>query len=191
MSTAAPFLARLTAALDAAGIEHMVAGSFASTFHGVPRTTQDIDIVIKPTLKGLKVFLRGLSEDEYYWSEPAAIEALRTRGQFNVIDLETGWKVDLLILKAREFSRVEFDRRQPAEVLGVPVMVATAEDTVIAKLEWSKGSGSERQLRDVAGVLEVAVGGLDFDYIEAWVSTLNLVDEWERVRNSGLAGGTQ
>lgn len=70
----------------------MVAGSFASTYHGVPRTTNDIDIVIAPTEETLRRFLHGLPEQDYYVDHDAALDALRRRTQFNVIDMETGWK---------------------------------------------------------------------------------------------------
>ena len=182
MSGAAAFLRRLVTALDEAGIPYMVAGSFASTYHGEPRTTHDIDVVIAPTLGGLRLLLQALPEDDYYVSEEAAMTALRGRGQFNVIDLETGWKVDLILQKSRPFSLMEMSRRRPGRVLGLDVMMASAEDTLVTKLEWSKLSGSERQLRDVAGILRVSGPELDTGYIERWVSELGLSELWERAQ---------
>ena len=109
-------LGRIVAQLDSAAIPHMVAGSFASTYHGVPRATQDIDIVIEPTPSTLDAFLDSLPETDYYFDRVAARDALHTRSQFNVIDLATGWKVDLVIRKTRPFSVEEFGRRMPAEL---------------------------------------------------------------------------
>ncbi|MBS2020601.1 MAG: hypothetical protein JST00_47545 [Deltaproteobacteria bacterium] len=98
---------------------------------------------------------------------------------FNVIDLVSGWKVDLILRKNRAFSRAEFARRIEMSVLGVSVFVASAEDTIVAKLEWSKQSGgSERQRRDVAGILANASETLDRAHIEQWVRELDLDDEW-------------
>ena len=134
-------LGRIVALLDRARIPHMLTGSFASTFHGPPRSTRDIDVVIDPTPERL---LEELAPDRYYVSATAAREALALRRQFNVVDLETGWKIDLIIRKDRAYSREEFARRQPARV-------ASAEDTVLSKLEWAKAGESERQLRDVVG----------------------------------------
>ncbi len=179
MSDAAGFLERLVGLLEAAGVPYMVAGSFASTYHGVPRTTQDIDIVVEPTFGTLGRLLNLLPEDRYYVSEQAARDALRARGQFNVIDLESGWKVDLIIRKERPFSREEFGRRKTACVLGVDVMVASAEDTILAKLEWAKRSSSERQLRDVAGVLRVTGDALDRAYLLPWLDRLGLHEQWQ------------
>jgi hypothetical protein len=153
VSDASDFLGRMVRALDDAAIPYMVAGSFASTFHGVPRTTQDIDLVIEPSGPKLLAFVASLSPQAYYVSEEAALDAFRRRSQFNVIDMATGWKVDLIVRRSRPFSAEEFGRRIPARLLGVQVFVATPEDTILAKLEWSAMSGSDRQLRDVSGVL--------------------------------------
>ena len=185
--SAGDFLARLVALLEAAGIPHMVTGSFASTFHGVARATQDLDLVIDSTSAALDAFLASLDPDAYYVDPDTARDALRRHSQFNVIDMATGWKADLIIRKARPFSIEEFARRQPVELMGTRTYVATAEDSVISKLEWAKQSDSTRQLRDVAGVVALRADALDVDYIQRWVSALALEAEWARVR----AGDTQ
>jgi hypothetical protein len=178
MTAAASFLQRLVDLLDTAGVPYMVAGSFASTYHGVPRTTHDIDLVVEPSFSSLKRLLALLPEDAYYVSQDAARDALRRRGQFNVIDLESGWKVDLIVRKEREFSRTEFERRARGQVQGVEMFVASAEDTILTKLEWAKASESERQLRDVAGVIAVAGDHLDGEYVDRWVERLGLQRQW-------------
>ncbi len=160
----------------------MLAGSFASSYHGDPRTTNDIDLVIAPTGRSLEELVRSLDPAVYYVSREAAIDALRREGQFNVILLESGWKADLIIRKSRPFSQSEFDRRTRASIDDTDVYIATAEDTVIAKLEWARAGESERQLRDVSGILELRGTDLDLDYIESWVSELGLAAQWKRVR---------
>ncbi len=188
MTGAPEFLQRLIGLLDAADMPYMVAGSFASTYHGVPRTTHDIDIVVEPTSSSLNKLLTLLPEDQYYVSEDAARDALRRRGQFNVIDLETGWKVDLIVRKSRDFSRKEFARRGQGQVQGVDVFIASAEDTILAKLEWARMSESERQLRDVAGVLAVAADTLDRSYLDTWVDELGLRQQWEAASKLAVLG---
>jgi len=178
------FLARIVDALNRAAIPHMVAGSFASAHHGVPRTTQDIDLVVEPTPATLDAFVADLSPEAYYVSEDAARDALRRRSMFNVVDMATGWKVDLIVRKARPFSVTEFGRRAPARMLGVDVFIATPEDTILSKLEWAAESGSERQLRDVAGVVSVRRGELDDAYIERWASELGVLAAWQRLRGA-------
>jgi hypothetical protein len=86
--------------------------------------------------------------------------------------------------KPRPFSRSELDRRTKAQVLGVPVSVASAEDTVLAKLEWAKLGSSERQLQDVRGILDVNGGALDRAYIESWLDDLGVRELWERVQSN-------
>jgi hypothetical protein len=172
-------LERLTQRLDAAGIPFMIAGSFASTAHGLPRTTQDLDVVIDPSPNALDAFVKALPPDEYYVDADAAGDALRNRAMFNVIDNASGWKVDFIVRKNRPFSREEFARRMKLRLLDVLVFVASAEDTIVAKLEWSKASGgSERQRRDIAGIVVTSGASLDLAYVERWVKDLDLQDEW-------------
>lgn len=186
MSSGHP-LHRIVAELDRVGIPHMLAGSFASSYHGDARTTHDIDLVIDPDRAALDRFVRQLDPERYYVSPEAADEAWRRRGQFNVVFLATGWKVDLILRKDREFSREEFRRRQPAEIEGGRVHVATPEDTIVAKLEWAREGESERQLRDVVGILELRSSALDLAYVERWVHELGLTTLWHRARHeSGL-----
>ncbi len=182
--TTGAFLARLIAMLDAAGIPHMIAGSFASTYHGTPRATQDIDLVIDPEPPPLAVFVARMAAEGYYLDERTAREALRRRSQFNVIDAGSGWKADLIIRKDREFSREEFRRRVPARMLDVDVFVASAEDTILAKLEWAARSGSERQLADASGILRVKGADLDQAYIRRWAQELGLTELWRRLSGS-------
>lgn len=131
-------LQRLSSALDAAGVPYMLTGSFASSLHGAPRVTHDVDVVIAPTLGSLNQLLEQFREEHYYVSRDAALQAYGSEGMFNVIDLETGWKVDFITRKTRAFSVEEFERRREAEIDGVEVFVASPEDVIIAKLEWAK-----------------------------------------------------
>lgn len=159
----------------------MIAGSFASTAHGIPRTTQDLDVVIDPpTPEALEALVRSMGTDAYYVDADAARDALRRRSMFNVIDLESAWKVDFIVRKNRPFSREEFSRRVKLDLLDVPVFVASPEDTIVAKLEWSKLSGgSERQRRDVAGILATIGDQLDREHVERWARELELEQEWD------------
>jgi hypothetical protein len=107
---------RALEALQRAGVPYMLTGSFASSFHGAPRTTQDIDIVIAPTLGSLQRLVSEFPEDQYYVSREAALQAYGSESLFNVIDLESGWKIDFIVRKSRPFSIEEFTRRREAEV---------------------------------------------------------------------------
>jgi len=175
-------LRTIVGALEAAGIPHMIVGSFASSVHGEPRTTRDLDLVIDPGGEQLARLLEALDPDAYYVDPDVARDAYRRRTMFNVIEIATAWKLDLIIRKARPFSIEEMRRRQVVSILGVEVATATAEDTIIAKLEWAKESGSDRQLEDVAGILRVRGPDLDVDYIERWSAILELAEPWRRVK---------
>lgn len=93
-------LARLVALRDGAGVPFMIAGSLASTAHGMPRTTQDLGVVIDPpTPAALDALVRSMAPEEYYVDADAARDALVRRSMFNVVDLASGWKVDLIVRK--------------------------------------------------------------------------------------------
>jgi hypothetical protein len=173
-------LDRLVRLLDAAHVPFMIVGSFASSAHGLPRTTQDLDIVVDPPSPGaLDALVRSMSPGEYYVDADAARDALRRQSMFNVIDHASGWKVDFIIRRNRAFSRDEFARRMRIPLLDVPIFVASPEDTIVAKLEWSKQSGgSERQRRDIAGIVATVGQELDRAYVERWVHDLDLAEEW-------------
>lgn len=168
--------------LEALGIPYMVAGSVASSHHGRPRSTHDADIVIDPTPAALFDLVRQLVSSGLYADESRARDALRRRTQFNVVDAATGWKVDLILMKERAFSREEFGRRRPAELVeGSRVAVATPEDTILSKLEWArKTGGSEKQMADAAGVRE-ANPDLDIAYVERWAAELGVLDLWRQI----------
>jgi len=170
---------RIAAALDQAHIGYMLTGSFASAHYGVPRSTQDIDLVIDATPAQLRAFVEVLPGSDYYADLDAALEAHGRQSMFNVIDLAAGWKIDLIIRKARGFSQEEFRRRQRVSLQGVPLFVASAEDVVISKLEWAKLAHSRRQIEDAAAILKVRWNGLDRFYLEKWIDELDLQKEWD------------
>lgn len=102
--------------------------------------------------------------------------------QFNVIDLATGWKIDFIIRKPREFSREEFERRRSVELSGVELDVASAEDVLIAKLEWAKMGSSARQIEDAAGITRLQGDQLDTTYVQRWVHALGLEEQWREAQ---------
>jgi hypothetical protein len=181
------FLHRVTAALDSTGVPYMLTGSLASSMYGIPRATNDIDVVIAPTREQLLSLVQLFQRLGLTVESDAAVTALRARSQFNVIDLLRGFKVDLIFRKEREFSVTEFDRRERHEVEGMSLTLATPEDVVIAKLEWAKIGESERQLVDAAGIVKMQRETLDVAYIERWVESLGLQRQWRAVIDGGLA----
>jgi hypothetical protein len=168
-------------ALDRLGIVYMVAGSFASNFHGVPRMTQDADLVIEVDEPGVIRLVREL-EPGFYVSEEAAREAVRLRRLFNAIHLASGFKVDLVIKKDRVFSDVELGRRSHGSLAGRFVSFASAEDTILSKLEWSRDAGSDRQYADAQGIMDIHGAVLDWDYLQKWADDLGVRDLLDRAR---------
>lgn len=181
MSLAA-FLRQVAEILDEAGVPYMLTGSLASAYYAVPRATQDLDVVIAAEEPGIERVVQGLLSAGCYVDRDAALEASRTHGQFNAIDPESGWKVDLIVRRDRTYSRTEFERRERASLLGVEVAVASLEDVLIAKLEWGRLGDSALQRRDVVQLLERTWEQLDQSYLKKWVTELDLQSEWDEAR---------
>jgi hypothetical protein len=173
-------LASVIGLLERSGVPYMVTGSLASSYHGEPRATRDADIVIDPSREALDRLAAGLLDAGFYVDRDVAREALTNRSQFNAIGADA-MKVDFIIRRDRPFSVEEFGRRQPADLLGTPGFIASAEDVILAKLEWAKATGSDRQLEDVAGILAIA-SGLDLPYVDRWAAALGVGDAWRAIR---------
>lgn len=179
-------LEELRTALESFGVPYMVTGSLVSSVHGVPRATQDIDVVIAPSREQLSSLMEYFGEPTYASDKDDALDALRRRSMFSVIDRRDVWKIDFIVRKERPFSQREFGRRQKVDILGVSLYAATPEDVLLAKLEWAKLGESERQINDAAGIIHVQGSKLDVDYVERWVAALDIEDQWEAAKRKVL-----
>lgn len=169
----------LIAAFDELGISYYIGGSVASSAFGKARSTLDVDIVAKISIAEVK-FLVDRLKHVFYVSEKAILEAVRNNASFNIIHLETMLKVDVFILKKREYDRQAFERRLEDHLddedpesrffLGSP------EDIILNKLEWYLAGGqvSERQWGDVIGVLKVQSDKINREYMKYWAGNLGV-----------------
>lgn len=168
--------------LEAAGLEYHVGGSFASSIHGVPRITQDIDLVVDLPPRAIKALVGSLSRC-FFVQEDAVREAVRERRSFNAIHLDSGLKVDFFVRGEGAFDLEEFRRHRPQELAeNRSIPVKSAEDTVLRKLWWYRGGGevSDRQWGDVMGILRSQGDRLDRAYLARWAEVLGVRDLLER-----------
>jgi len=182
MNSQEDFLKIILEKLDQQRIPYMLAGSIASSLHGQPRATKDVDIVIAPAEKQLTRFVESLGED-YYVSPEAARNAFAQNSMFNVIDNQSGWKADFIIRKDRPFGHQEFERRCTAKIGGLDVWATSPEDTILTKLEWAKDNQSEQQLRDALSIVIVQWYRLDMDYLKHWAVQLEIENSLKELFN--------
>lgn len=169
---------RIASAMEDSQIPYMFTGSFASAFHGATRSTVDLDVVIAPSAQMLERLLAVLKEREFYVDSIGAAEALKHESMFNAVDWTTSLKVDFIIRKSRAFSMEEFARRSRVPFKSTSVFVTTPEDAILSKLEWAKMGESRRQIEDVRRLIQFRHKSLDREYIEKWVTSLGLRDQW-------------
>jgi hypothetical protein len=175
-----PALEPLVRVFDDLGIGYSVVGSVASSAHGVPRTTLDVDLVADLPERLVQPLVAAITAD-YYVDEDAAIDAVRRRSMFNAIHTSTVIKVDVYVLSDRPFDRESFARRAPTRLDpddDRTFPADTAEDVILHKLEWYRAGGeaSERQWNDLVTVMRVQGPALDRAYVDRWASTLGLDD---------------
>lgn len=175
---------RVIQELDELNVPYLVGGSLASALYGEPRATIDADLVADLRIEHAAPLVRALS-GEFYIAHDAALDAIRMQRSFNVIHLATSFKVDIFVRKKRAFDDAQFARRTRQIVATDPerfAYIASAEDTILAKLEWYKigGGVSDRQWRDISGILKTQSGALDQSYLKQMASQLQVTDLLER-----------
>jgi hypothetical protein len=175
---------RVAGVCERLGVPYAVVGSLASSLHGIPRATQDVDIVASLTLAHAAAFADALRND-FYLDDDAIREAIERRRSFNVVHLRSYFKADVFIPNDDESARLEMERRQRFVIEESPrreIVVASAEDTIAQKLRWyALGDRvSERQWRDALSVIKVAGQTLDLAYlrrVSAMLGVEELLDE--------------
>ena len=178
---------RVTTVLEKLGVPYLIGGSLASTLHGMIRTTQDSDIIAEMRTEHIQPFVSSL-ENDFFIDEEMIVDAVQRNSSFNILHRETMFKVDIFIPYPRSFQQSQLARaqRQAFELdTKVSAIFASAEDTILSKLEWYRmgGETSERQWRDILGILKTRAGDLDLEYLKKWAKDLNVADLLERALN--------
>lgn len=171
---------RLTEILEELGIRHLVGGSLASSLHGIPRATQDVDLVADLRPGQVEAFLEKVG-DEFYVDRDMVRDAVRRRSCFNLIHLDSMFKLDVFVLSDDPAQAREMERRRSFIVdpdSNRSLVVASAEDIILMKLQWYRAGGevSDRQWSDALGVIKVQGAGLDTAYLHRGATQMEIGD---------------
>jgi hypothetical protein len=186
---------KVTAVFEKLDVPYLIGGSLASILYGMVRTTQDADIVAEMGLVHLAPFVSAL-EEEFYVDDEMIAAAINRQSSFNIIHRETMFKVDVFIPRPRPFLQSQLARAQRYAFTfekEISAKFASPEDTVLSKLEWYRlgGEVSDRQWRDILGVLKTGAGELDLAYLRQWASELHVSDLLDRVLQEAKEGSKQ
>ena len=166
------FFQKITDVLDEHNIPYMLSGSIALGLYTVPRMTRDIDFIIHLEAKSIDLFINSFKEG-FYCDRDAVKDAIEGPVKmFNIIDHETNYKADFVVLKDDPFRQEEFKRRLKVSYFGKTVYVVSPEDLLISKLIWIQDLQSAVQIEDIKSL--VVVDNLDWEYISKWVKQLKL-----------------
>jgi len=169
---------------ESLGIPYFIGGSLASAIHGVVRATMDVDLVADMRLEHVAPLVNALGKS-FYVDEEMIRAAITHHSSFNIVHLETMFKIDVFLRKGHPFEQAQFERRAKQALTTEPersVYIASAEDIILAKLEWYRMGGevSDRQWNDVLNVLKVQKERLDRSYLERWATQLGVADLLQR-----------
>jgi hypothetical protein len=181
-------LTPVAAAFDRLGVRHYIGGSVASTMHGAIRSTMDVDVVCDLLADQVDAFLAAFGGD-FYVSEAAVRQAVERRSCFNLIHLPTAYKVDVFVSRGRPFDVAAMERAVPLPLAAghnTTVPVATAEDSIVAKLEWFRlgDESSERQWQDVSRLVALHGDVLDVAHMRRMAESVGVADLLARLLHS-------
>jgi hypothetical protein len=168
--------------LERLRVPYAIVGSFASGIWGEPRMTLDIDVVVQLLGQQVAGLVDAFPTGEFYVSPTAADEAVRTHGQFNVIHPTSGNKVDFMVVGGSAWATAQLARRRRIELLpDFSAEVAAPDDVILGKLLYYREGGSEKHLRDIAGIMKRSGELVDPLYVRQVAEQLGAAEVWQRI----------
>ncbi|HEY2587147.1 MAG TPA: hypothetical protein VGI81_15475 [Tepidisphaeraceae bacterium] len=172
----------LVEVLERLGLEYFITGSVAAIFYGEPRFTNDIDVVVRLSEQSVTDFCAQFPAPDFYVSDEAARQAVRSRGQFNIIHPDSGLKIDVIVPADTPYDHSRLSRKQRGRAdQSHDAFFASPEDVILKKMQYYQEGGSEKHIRDITGILKLSGSRIDTQYIRGWADRLGLTATWETI----------
>jgi len=180
---------RAAQTLEQLDIPYLITGSVATIYWGEPRLTRDVDVVVQIALRDVERLVAAFPAPAFYVSDEAAEQAVRRRGQFNVIQPASGLKIDVMVAVMDAFDHSRFARIHRVDLGGFEANMSAPDDAILKKLVYYREGASEKHLRDIAGVMQISGRYVDREYVATWADRLGVTAEWQAVLDRLAARG--
>lgn len=170
--------------LNRAGMRYVIGGSVAAMFYGEPRFTRDVDVMVFLNEASIRKLPEIFPAGEFYLPPGEAITAevaRASRGQFNIIHLDTTFKADIYPTGRDEFNAWAFRNKRTVAYEGETLVLAPPEYVIVRKLEYFRAGGSDKHLRDIRGMLNISGEQINQADLQEWIQRQGVNAEWEKV----------
>jgi len=172
---------------DQLSLDYFITGSVASLVYGEPRLTNDIDLIVNLHERDIEKFCKIFPLDIFYCppKEVIFVELFRkSRGHFNLIHHESGFKADVYLLGTDPFQKRALQNRKTIEYMGDNIYLAPPEYVIIKKLEFYKEGGAQKHLDDIASILKNSSDEINFNFLQNKINDFGLSELFNKVQDS-------
>jgi len=181
-------LCNIVSLLNNNHIPYLLTGSFAVSYYGIPRATHDIDFLIEININNYFHLKKAIdSLDKSYLVDIQQMEeAIKKSSQFNILNLDSGIKIDFWLAEENNFEVSKIKRGITVALFQQKINLISPEDLILTKLLWCKKIRSDRHIRDCIGIWKIQGENLDKKYLKIWVKRLNIEKYFQEMQKIDL-----
>jgi hypothetical protein len=163
-------------------LEYYITGSFASSYWGEYRSTNDIDVVVELPAWSARELCERFPGPEWYVDLATVHATIANGGMFNIIHVASALKVDVIMFRDTGYDNSRLSRARKVKIADKTLRISAPEDVILKKIEFFKEGGSDKHLRDIAGMFKISPEAIDPAYIDHWALRLGVQAEWQAIK---------